>query len=129
MTDDTFLTHIDEFFGDAVHRFDIHAGGFEFLIELQEKLGEGPLVTFRRLYGGTWRVDDIRHVLRLGLVGGGTTPAEANKLMTRYFERSPLAEHAPLALSILSAAIVGRKSEDEPAPTAVEAVALAAGVA
>ncbi|MBZ9999641.1 MULTISPECIES: gene transfer agent family protein [unclassified Mesorhizobium] len=129
MTDEPFLTYVDEFFGDAIHRFDVHSGGFQFLQELGEKLNEGPMVTFRKLYAGAWEVDTIRHVLRLGLVGGGTSPAEANKLMTRYFERSPLGEHAALALSIMAAAIVGRKSEDEPVPTAVEAVAVAAGVA
>jgi hypothetical protein len=128
-TEDKMLTYIDEFFGDGVHRFDIHAHGFQFLIELQEKLNEGPMMTFRRLYGGSWRVEDIREVLRLSLVGGGMTPAEVNKLMVRYFERSPLAEHAALALSVLSAAIVGRKSEDEPVPTAIEAVAAFAGEA
>lgn len=123
-TKDELLTYVEEFFGDAVHRFDIHAHGFKFLSELQEKLSEGPMVTFRRLYSGQWRVEDIREVLRLGLVGGGMTPAEAHKLMTRYFEHSPLAEHAALALSVLSAAIVGRKSEDDPPATAVEAAAV-----
>ncbi|ESZ76296.1 gene transfer agent family protein [Mesorhizobium sp. L103C105A0] len=121
------LTHIDEFFGDSVKRFDLHANGFDQLIELNEKLGEGPLVTFRRIYSGQWRVQDIREVLRLGLIGGGTTPAEAHKLMTRYFERSPLGEHAALALAVMSAAIVGRKSEEDPAPTAIEAAVVVTG--
>lgn len=108
------ITHVDAFFGDGDKRFDIHAGGFEHLIELQEKTGEGPFVTFLRLYRGQWRVADIREVLRLGLIGGGTSPSEAHKLITRYFEKDPLGEHAPLALAVMAAAIAGRSPDESP---------------
>ena len=68
-------TYVDEFFGDAVHRFDLHAGSFDRLTELQEKTGDGPFVTFKRLRDGEWRVVDVSETIRIGLIGGGASPS------------------------------------------------------
>ncbi len=47
------------------------------LLELQEKCDAGPAQIVARLEGGTWRVQDLRETLRLGLIGGGMTPTDA----------------------------------------------------
>lgn len=87
------------------------------LIELQEARDCGPAIVLARLFVGEWRVEDIREVIRLGLQGGGMSPAEATKLVKIHVEGHP--ENIggedgllKLATSILSAALDG--APDEP---------------
>lgn len=80
------------------------------LRELQEvctlpadKLVSGPLATLRRLENGDWRVQDVIHTIRLGLVGGGISDREAVQLVKRQIEDldQSLLEQVPLACKIL----------------------------
>lgn len=82
------------------------------LEELQDLVDAGPYEVWRRLTDGRWRVQDLRHVIRLGLIGGGLEPARALVLTQRYVEARPLVENVQPALAILSAALFG--SEDDP---------------
>lgn len=108
---------------------------FKELRELQElctlptdKLVSGPLSIATRLGEGTWRVQDIRETLRLGLVGGGMPSNEATRLVIRHVEEydTPLAEHALHARAIIFAALMGAREDpagksdaaEESAPTA-----------
>lgn len=102
--------HVDAPFGDAEHRFHLTWKG---LLELEEKTGEGPYVVFNRLARGGWRAVDVRETIRLGLIGGGMSAAEAIGLVGRYIEQGALLEHVPLAAGILEARIFG--FDDEPA--------------
>jgi hypothetical protein len=78
------------------------------LRELQEKTNSGPPEVFYRLGNHTWRVDDIRETIRLGLIGGGhVTPADALVKVVRYVDNRPLMENAEIALSIIGAALLG----------------------
>ena len=90
--------------GDGEHRFRLAIGQ---LRELQEKCNAGPAEIFQRLLDRTWRVDDLREVLRLGLIGGGMKPAEALVLVKRYVDERPLLENVGPALQVLTAALVG----------------------
>jgi hypothetical protein len=87
------------------------------LIELQEARDCGPAIVLARLFVGEWRLEDVREVIRLGLQGGGMTPAEATKLVKIHVEGHP--ENIggedgllKLAVAILSAALDG--APDEP---------------
>lgn len=80
---------------------------------IQEKCDAGPLELLNRLYGGTWRVDDLREVLLQGLIGGGLTQAEATGLMLAYFDDLPLAQFVPLATAVLGAAVLGVGDEPD----------------
>jgi hypothetical protein len=91
------LTH-RAFFGDAEHDFCITP---ELIIELERKTGAGIGGLCRRLFAGDFRHADVTETIRLGLVGGGTAPKEADALVSAYASNRPLAEIYPLAVSIL----------------------------
>jgi len=86
------------------------------LIELQEKCDAGPPHILARLEGRAWHVSDVRETMRLGLIGGGMSPADALKLTMRYVDERPLGENVLIAQVILSAAIVGAPEGVEDAP-------------
>lgn len=93
---------------DGEHTFRLALGQ---LRELQEKTSAGPLELLRRLHAGTWRVDDARETIRLGLIGAGMKPTDAIKLVLRYVDERPASESVPPAQAILMAAIF---PEEEP---------------
>lgn len=82
------------------------------LAELQEKTNAGPYVVFARLESDVWRIEDIAHTIRLGLIGGGMSPTDALKKVRAYVEERPLLESVPLAKAILEVALVGAPEED-----------------
>lgn len=90
--------------GDGEHRFRLAIGQ---LRELQDKCSAGPAEILHRITAGTWRVDDLRETLRLGLVGGGVKPVEALILVQRYVDARPLLESVPPAQAVLLAALIG----------------------
>lgn len=95
--------------GDGEHTFRLAIGQ---LRELQEKCNAGPFEIADRLETKRWRIDDLREVLRLGLIGGGKAPAEALTLVRRYVDERPFAENVYPAYSVLLAALVG--APDDP---------------
>lgn len=110
---------VNAFFGDGERPFALHDGkSLDLVRELQTKLDAGPMVVFRRIYSGNYVIDDIREVLRLGLIGGGATASEASRLVKLYLDREPLVEHAGLALEVLSAVLFGKGAQPAPEPDA-----------
>jgi len=101
--------NIDIVWGDGEHVFRLAIGQ---LRELQEKCNAGPAEIYRRLSLGTWRLEDIRETLRLGLIGGGMKPPEATKLVGRYVDERPLMESIQPAQLVLMAVLTG--APDEP---------------
>jgi hypothetical protein len=51
--------------------------------------------------------DDIRDVLRLGLIGGGLKPSDAHRLLANYFDDKPPFEHMQTAFLVMFAGLVG----------------------
>lgn len=94
---------------DGTHSFRL---GWGQLAELQEKTDAGPFVVLQRLHNGQWRVEDVSHVIRLGLIGGGMEPAKALAKVRAYVEARPPMENVLPAQAILSAAVIG--APDEP---------------
>lgn len=95
---------------DGEHTFRLAIGQ---LRELQDKTDCGPMQILDRLAGRTWRVDDIRETLRLGLIGGGMKPMEALILTKRYVDEQghSLIENAKAAQNVILAALVGVKDD------------------
>lgn len=93
---------------DRTYRFRLPIG---MLRELQEKTGAGPYELLRRIQAGAWRVDDLREVIRCGLIGGGLAPGEALRLVRLYVEERPLGESTYPAIIILAAAVFGVPDE------------------
>lgn len=102
-------------FGDGEHPFRL--GVMTELRELQDLCGAGPMVIYRRLTEGEWKVPDVRETIRLGLIGGGMSAPEALKLVRRYVESdsTALAELVPTAAVILAACLFGVAKEPPPA--------------
>lgn len=96
-------------FGDGRHEFALNIGELE---ELQEKCDAGPEEIMTRVMAGTWRVQDIRETLRLGLKGAGLAPDRALVLIERYAGPGHLAGLKPLVISVLGAALIGAPDED-----------------
>lgn len=93
------------------------------LLALQDACGAGPAEIAGRLMNGTWRVNDPREVLRLGLIGGGENGAKARKLVDDNAGPGQLANSALCAYVVVMAAIqgveddpVGKDEEVAPAP-------------
>jgi hypothetical protein len=102
--------------GDYVFRL-----GWGELELLQEACNAGPYVILDRLIEKTFRIGDISHVLRLGLIGGGMAPTAALTLVRAYVESRVPAENLIFAQAVLSAACVGAPEErlgetDAPSP-------------
>lgn len=101
------------------------------LIKLQESRKCGPFVVFERLHNGDWMVEDIRDVIRFGLVGGGMDEVKARKLVREYVEdRPPLRTDLDnpetsvlaIAVKVIDAGLLGPPDE-EPLEKKVEMAA------
>jgi hypothetical protein len=95
--------------GDGLHKFALPIGQ---LRELQDKLDSGPNRILQRLAGVDWKIDDIREVMRLGLIGGGMRPVEAHVLCGRYVDNRPYMESRLHAQAILMKALVGDPTDE-----------------
>ena len=83
------------------------------LIQLQNKLDAGPSYILNQLLTNEWRVEYISEVIRLGLIGGGQTPAEAVKLVEYYVTNRPPMENIAVAQALLAKALVGGGDVEE----------------
>jgi hypothetical protein len=100
---------VDLAWGDGERAFRLAIGQ---LRELQDKCAAGPAEILTRLSTGRWRVEDVRETVRLGLIGGGVTPAEAHTLTVRYVDERPLLESVMVARAALAMALVGEPEDD-----------------
>jgi Phage tail tube protein, GTA-gp10 len=106
--------------GDGEQTFRFAIGQFR---ELQEKVNQrriaigalptGPMTLLNQLRANDAWPDDVRDVLRLGLIGGGATPADAHRLMVNYFDSSPPLEHMKPAFVVLCAGLAGPPGETD----------------
>lgn len=81
-------------------------------LELEEKCDAPFTVIFQRLIEGTYRLEDVRQTIRLGLIGGGMEAAKAFKLVERYIdEPGRVTEHLPFARLILGGLLFGFEAE------------------
>jgi hypothetical protein len=95
--------------GEGETHFRIGIGELE---KLQEARDTGPFVLLDRLLTGRWLVQDLREVLRWGLIGGGKSPVESARLLKLYFEGFvPGGENLIAAQRVLGAALVGVEEE------------------
>ncbi len=86
--------------------------GWGELAMLQQATDCGPAFLLERLGGKHWRIEDISHSIRLGLIGGGVEPSRALDLVQSYVEKRPPLENLMLAYAIVAAGVQG--APDEP---------------
>jgi Phage tail tube protein, GTA-gp10 len=89
---------------DKRYRFRLAFGQ---LCELQQLRNAGAIEIMTRLAERRWYVEDIREIIRVGLIGGGMNPTEARVLVTLYIEQRPPMESEQTAMLIIGAAMAG----------------------
>ncbi len=99
---------IRRFIGDAEHKFALTD---PMIIELERLTGIGIGGLYRRAVSMQFVLADVSQTIRLGLIGGGMTPAQAAQLVDVYAVNRPLAETFPLALDLLDARWNGTAQE------------------
>jgi len=114
------MTHglITKDFADGTYSFRLAYGQW---LELQEAVNCGPLELYVNLLQRKWRIQNIREIIRVGLIGAGQTPIEALRLVRRYVEERPLMENVQLAIEIVAASLELPKGVEAPAGEAVAA--------
>ncbi|EJN11856.1 Protein of unknown function (DUF3356) [Bradyrhizobium sp. YR681] len=115
------MSEIDLIWGSGQHAFKFGLGQFR---ALQENVNRrrlaigaplvGPMDLVEQLRAKNLWPDDLRDILRLGLIGGGMTPRDAHIEMTQSFDDTPPLEHVKPALSVLLAGLVGPPSAAVP---------------
>lgn len=89
---------------DGEYPFALNIGQVRELEGLQ-KIGIGAILN--RLIGNDWFLDDIYHVIRLGLIGGGMSPEDAYRKVKEAVADRPFAEMRPFAQVVLMACLFG----------------------
>ncbi|QND51531.1 gene transfer agent family protein [Phyllobacterium sp. 628] len=105
MSNEDHYAKINQPFGDGHYDFQF---GWPEALEWEEKTGRSLFNAFNAMHrNGLYLIADIKEIIRLALIGGGTKPVDALKLVERYVEKRPLSENMSLALMILEAAFFG----------------------
>lgn len=93
---------------DSDHTFRLAWGAWA---EIQEKCNCGPAELLDRILSRRWRANDLFEVIRLGLIGGGMPATEALIKARRYVQDRPLLESVPVAIQIVTAALLGPQDD------------------
>ena len=94
------------FFGDRERAFTLTD---PMLAELERSTGLGVGALYFGLVNLSYPAHVLREVIRLGLIGAGTTPQEAKRLVAAYATNRPLSETFPIAFEIMEARWTGAK--------------------
>lgn len=86
--------------------------GIEELRVIQQKTDCGPEHILRKIEHGWWTVDELREVLRNGLIGGGMKPVDAMKAVDKAFDDAPAISFKVPAMEVMSTYLFG--PEDDP---------------
>ncbi len=96
------------FFGDSEKSFAFP--NRELVEELERKTGIGIGALFRRFRASDYSLSDVLQTIRLGLIGGGVSPVEADQLVTVYGVGRPLAEIFAVADGVITALFFGNEN-------------------
>ena len=103
--------------GDGEYLFSLKMKQLEEL----ERVCDAPFgAIMSRLMSGEFKVSDVFHTIRLGLIGGGMSPVEAKRKVDMYVDGQPFAKAGDpsspyaTALVILSAAFYGLDEIEHP---------------
>lgn len=99
------------FFGDGKHVFALTD---DMIAELERIADLGIGAMYLRCVKMHFTLAHLVEVIRLGLIGGGTTPERAAQLTDTYGRNRPISELYPLAVDILDARWGGAANEEAP---------------
>jgi hypothetical protein len=103
------IQSITEDWADGSYTFRLDQNGW---IELDQKTDLGPLEIMRRLVAGTWKAGMVREIVRVGLIGGGASPADALRLVRKHVEQRPILESIPLAVRIVECGLYAKPDKE-----------------
>ncbi|WP_320202375.1 gene transfer agent family protein [Agrobacterium rosae] len=119
--------HHTAYFGDGEKTFALTT---EMIHELERTTGIGIAALYARFMRQDFHFADMIEIIRTGLIGGGTSPLEAQTLIDTYAKPRPIMEVFPLAFYILDARWNGTPEapaipvddtdDDFPAPVDIE---------
>ncbi|MGC0396326.1 MULTISPECIES: gene transfer agent family protein [Bradyrhizobium] len=108
------MSEIELIWGSGLQAFKFGLGQFR---ALQENVNRrrlaigaplvGPMDLVEQLRAKNVWPDDLRDILRLGLIGGGMAPRDAHLEMAQHFDDKPPLPHMMPALTVLMAGLVG----------------------
>lgn len=81
--------------------------GFKEISQFEEKFEGSFLGYCTRMANGDAKFNEIREIVRLGLIGGGLEPPKALSLVRDYVEERPPSESLPIAILIARAGAFG----------------------
>lgn len=81
------------------------------ILELERLSSMGIGAIYLRLVRMEFRLNDLIETLRLALIGGGMSPADAFQITNSYVRNRPIAESYPLAVDIFEARWGGDASD------------------
>lgn len=102
-------TAITMFLGDAEYRFDLPPAQ---VAELENKTGVGIGLLCHRFFARQFSLSELSETLRLALIGGGTPPEKAGRLIAGYVKDRPIVETYPIAEAILESRYFGNPHEE-----------------
>ena len=70
--------------------------------------GATEAACLKRFEEGLYSTDDVERVIELGLIGGGMTRPEADKLVREHVKQKSIAPNAVIAFEVLAALFVGK---------------------
>lgn len=77
------------------------------ILDLEDKCDAGFAVIMARLETGTWKLNDVRETIRLGLIGGGMKPEKAMAAVRNHVDSNPLAHSVLVAYECVRVAMFG----------------------
>lgn len=93
-------TSYTAFFGDGTYTFRLTGA---MIVELESKVASGIGALFQRAVSRSFKHADLTETIRCALIGGGTSPTEAARLVSIYAVERPLGEVLDIVLGILDA--------------------------
>lgn len=97
------------FFGDGEKTFALTS---TLIRELERTTGHGIGALFDRIRTYRFSLHDLTETVRLGLIGGGSTPEEAASLVTTYALNRPISEPLAIALGLLAVVMFGADDQE-----------------
>lgn len=99
------------FYGDGEKTFAFPT--LELIQELERKTGHSFGALFARVHRHEAGFSEVLEIIRLGLIGGGTSPAEAEALVRTYGVFRPFAESLTVAAGITATVMFGAEEKSE----------------
>lgn len=100
------------YFGDGEHVFELTP---PLIVELEKKSGVPLGVIVSRVSAMLFSFTDLIETIRLGLIGAGMAPAEAQRMVDTYAIGRPISEIYPLATGTLQRLMFGDREPQQEA--------------